>query len=64
MVRTNNGGKLCGKEFDQPCKQHDIDRENKTPYMPQNNGFSKRMNKTLIEKARSMLTDAYPSHDY
>jgi len=34
---------------------HSKERWNTTPYTPQQNGFSDRMNKTLMEKARSML---------
>ena len=35
MLRTDNGGELCGKVFHQFCKQHDISSQNTTPYMPQ-----------------------------
>ena len=35
VLRNDNGGELCGKEFDQFCKQHGIARQNTTPYMPQ-----------------------------
>jgi len=53
-MRTNNGDELYGKEFDHFCKKCSITC---TPYIPQWNGFSKRMNKTLMEKARTMLID-------
>ena len=56
MLRNNNGGEFCGKEFDQLCKQCGISRQNTTPYTPQQNGVVKRMNKTLVDKARSMLS--------
>jgi transposase InsO family protein len=56
VLRIDNGGELCGKEFDQFCKQYGIARQNTTPYTPQQNGVSKRMNKTLMDKARSMLS--------
>ena len=64
VLRIDNRGELCGKKFDQFCKHHGIARQNTTPYTPQHNGFVERMNKTLIEKARSMLSDAGLSHDY
>ena len=48
MLRTNNGGELCGKEFDQLCKQYGIARKNTTPYTPQHNGVFERMNRTLL----------------
>jgi transposase InsO family protein len=45
VLRTDNGGELCGKEFDQFCKQCGITCQNTTPYTPQQNGVSERMNK-------------------
>ena len=56
MLRTNNDGELCGKEFDQFCKQYGISRQNTTPYTTQKNGVFDRMNKTLMDKSRSMLS--------
>ena len=64
VLRTDNGGEFYGKEFNQFCKQHNIDRQNTSPYMPQQNIFFERMNRTLMEKARSMLSDAGLSQDY
>ena len=56
MLRNDNGDELCGKEFDQFCKKCDIGRKNTTPYTPQQNGFVERINRTLMDKARSMLS--------
>jgi transposase InsO family protein len=56
VLRTDNGGEFFGKEFDQFCKQCGIAHQNTTPYTPQQNGFVERMNKTLMDKARSMLS--------
>ena len=64
VLRIDNGGKFCGKEFNQFCEQHGIARQNTTPYMPQQNCVIERMNRTLMEKARSMLSDAGLSQDY
>lgn len=58
MLRTDNQGEFYGKEFDQFYRQQDIARQNITPCMPQHNGFVERMNITLMEKARSVLSDA------
>jgi hypothetical protein len=55
VLRTNNGAEFSGNEFDQFCKKFGIARQNTTPYTPQQNGFSERMNRILIDKARSML---------
>ena len=56
MLRTYNGGELCKKEFDDLCKKCGITWQNTTPYTPQKNGVAERMNRTLMEKARSMLS--------
>ena len=55
MLRNDNGGEFCGKEFDQFCNKCGISCQNTTPYTPQQNGVAERMNKTLMDKARSML---------
>jgi transposase InsO family protein len=34
VLRTDNGGELCGKEFDQLCKKCGIACQNSTPYTP------------------------------
>jgi hypothetical protein len=56
VLRTDNDGEFCGKEFNQFCKQCSISRQNTTPYTPKQNGFVERMNRTLMDKARSMLS--------
>jgi hypothetical protein len=50
VLRTDNGGELC--------KKCGIARQKTTPYTPQQNGVAERMNRTLMEKARSMLSGA------
>jgi transposase InsO family protein len=56
VLRTDNGGEFCGNEFKEFCKKCGISRQNNTPYTPQQNGVAKRMNMTLMEKSRSMLS--------
>jgi transposase InsO family protein len=56
VLRTDNGGELCGKEFDQFYKPCGITWKNTMPYTPQKNGVVKRMNKTLMDKARIILS--------
>jgi hypothetical protein len=58
VLRIDNGGELCGKDFKQLCKQCDIACQNTTPYTPQKNGVVERMNKTLIDNARTILSGA------
>jgi transposase InsO family protein len=58
VLRTNNGGEFCGNEFDKFCKKGGIERQNTTPYTPQQNGFIERMKRTLMDKARRKLSGA------
>ena len=58
VLRTNNGGEFCRNEFEEFCKKHGIARQKTTPYTPQQNGVVERMNITLMEKSRSMLSGA------
>jgi hypothetical protein len=58
ILRTDNGGELCGNEFEEFCKKCGIARQKTTPYTPQQNGVVERMNMTLMKKARSMLSNA------
>ena len=57
-LKIDNGGEFCSNDFDTFCKDCSIKREKTTPYSPQQNGVAERMNKTLMEKARSMLSGA------
>ena len=56
MLRTDNGGEFCSKEFEEFCKKCGISWQKTTPYTSQQNGFVERMNKTLMERARRMLS--------
>jgi hypothetical protein len=53
-LRSDNGGEYCSKEFDDYCSYHGIRREKIVPRTPQENGVSERMNRTIMERARSM----------
>ena len=55
VLKTNNGGEFCNKEFEELCKKCGIARQKTTTYTPQKNGVAERMNRALMEKARSML---------
>jgi hypothetical protein len=56
VLRANNGGELYENEFEEFYKKCGIARKKTTPYTPQENGVVERMNKTLMEKARCMLS--------
>jgi transposase InsO family protein len=53
-LRSNNGGEYCIKDIDDYCSYHGIHREKIVPGTPQENGVSEMMNRTIMERARSM----------
>ena len=57
VLRIDNDGEFCSKEFD-------IARHKTTPYTPDKNVVAKRMNETLMERARSMLSGAGLGHEF
>ena len=59
----DNGGELCGNKLEEFCKKCGIERKNTTPYTQQN-GVTERMNKTLMEKSRSMLSGVELGQEY
>lgn len=56
--RTDNGGEYCSKIFEKFLSSEGIIHETSIPYSPQQNGVSERLNRTLMEKARCMLSEA------
>ena len=40
VLRTDNGGDFCKKEFEEFCKKCGIARQKTTPYTPQQNGVA------------------------
>ena len=53
-LRSDNGGEYCSKEFDDYYSYHGIRRDKIVLGTPRENGVSERMNKTIMEHARSM----------
>ena len=49
---------MCQKPFQDFCDAKGIRREFTTPYNPSQNGVSKRMNRTIHENIKSMLSNA------
>nr|ABA97036.1 retrotransposon protein, putative, Ty1-copia subclass [Oryza sativa Japonica Group] len=49
---------FCSDAFDDYCRKETIVRHHTTPYTPQQNGVAERMNRTIISKARCMLSNA------
>ena len=58
VLRSDNGGEFCSKGFKEFYKKCGIARQKTSPYTPEQNGVVERMNKMLMERARSMLSGA------
>jgi len=56
-VRANNGGEYRGP-FEEYCRSHGIRLEKTVPKTPQHNGVAERMNRTIYERIRCMLSHA------
>lgn len=56
-LRTDNGLEFCSAEFNQFFKDAGIARHLKVRETPQQNGVAERMNQTLLERARFMLSN-------
>ena len=57
-LRTDNGGEYLSCAFQNYLKERGIRHELTVPHSPQQNGVSKRMNRTSVESAPSMITHA------
>ena len=56
-LRTDNGLEFCNQKMDQLCRESGIRRHKTCPYTPQQNGISERMNRTIMDKDRAMLSE-------
>lgn len=56
--RSDNGGEYFGKEFLAFCRGKGIQMIPTAPYTPQQNGVSERMNRTLMEKVRTIMHES------
>ena len=63
ILRSDNGGEYISNKFHSFLKRHGIQHQLTVPRTPEQNGVSERLNKTLVEKARTMLIDAELSKD-
>ena len=57
-IRTDNGGEYTSQHFNKFCVDKGIMHQFTNPYTPEQDGISERLNRTLIESARSMLYHA------
>ena len=58
VLRSDNGGEYPSNNFAKFCGEKGISHEFTVPYCPQQNGVAERMNRTIMERARSMLYQA------
>ena len=64
VIRSDNGGEYTSAKFEDYLKSEGIRHERTVPKTPEQNGVAERMNRTLIETVRSMLTDAKLTHKF
>ena len=57
FVRAENGGEYRGP-FEQYCRSHGIKLEKMVPKTPQQNGVAERMNRTICDRIKCMLSHA------
>ncbi|KAG8483179.1 hypothetical protein CXB51_022165 [Gossypium anomalum] len=57
-LRTDNGLEFCSDEFNRLCKSEGIVKHLTVRHTPQQNGVAERMNRTIMEKVRCMLSNA------
>jgi hypothetical protein len=58
VLRTDNDGEFFRNQCEEFYKKCGTKRHNTTPYTPYHNGVAERMNMTLMEIARCMLSGA------
>ncbi|WJX48823.1 hypothetical protein P8452_35337 [Trifolium repens] len=56
-IRTDNGGEYVGP-FDKYCQEQGIRHQKSPPKTPQLNGLAERMNRTLVERMRCLLSQS------
>lgn len=64
VLRSDNGREYVNKNMCTFLKENGIVHQTTVPYTPQQNGVSERANRTIIEKARSMIYDSKLSLAY
>ncbi len=58
ILRSDGGGEYVGFNFKQYLRDNGIAHQTSAPYSPQQNGAAERMNRTIVEMARTMLYHA------
>jgi transposase InsO family protein len=63
-VRSDNGSEFKNIRIDELCDEYGIRHQFSAKYTPQSNGLVERKNRTLIDMARSMLSEYNVSHSF
>jgi transposase InsO family protein len=63
-VRSDNGSEFKNTRFDDLCDEYGIKHQFSAKYTPQSNGLVERKKRTLIDMARSMLSEYNVSHSF
>ena len=64
VLQTNNGGEYCSKRFDAYLKENGIIHQLTVPYNPAQNGVAQRMNRTVVESNRLMLSHSNMPNEF
>ena len=64
VICSDNGGEYTSAKFEDYLKSEGIRHERTVPKTPEHNGVAERMNRSLVETVRSMLTDAKLPHKF
>src|ERR1044072_6647876 len=57
-IRSDHGGEFQNALFEEFCEEHGISHNFSAPRTPQQNGVVERKNRSLVELARTMLSDS------
>ena len=63
-LRSDNGGEYCSQEFKDFLKKNGIIHQLSVPHNPAQNGIAERMNRTIVESARSMLSHSHLPNEF
>ncbi|KAI3707586.1 hypothetical protein L6452_26212 [Arctium lappa] len=58
VIRSDNGTEFKNNDLNNFCEEKGIERQYSAPRTSQQNGVAERINRTLIEAARSLLADS------
>ncbi|WVZ52928.1 LOW QUALITY PROTEIN: hypothetical protein U9M48_003927 [Paspalum notatum var. saurae] len=56
-IRSDNGGEFRNSRFENFCRELGLEHQFSSPYTPSQNGIVERKNRTLVERARTMLDE-------